>query len=317
MFGAIRRLLLRSPEGARTWVADRAGDLTFSVMRKSRRNVLANLSRVPSVAEGRRDPETTARQVFRSAARNLIDLALLPAVDAAELARSVRVVRGDWSTLTSPQAAEGRGTIVVTAHLGPFDQIPAILAGCGLRLLALTTRTTGQRRFSLWTGLRRAHGAGVEEPSRTAVRNLVAHLEGGGVVGLVVDCDLDGSGEPFVFFGEETSLPTVMVRLARLTGASLVPVFVGREADGYTVSIGEATVLARTDDRAEDQRRGMARIVAELERAIGQSPDEWVIFQQVWSGDVARGRINASQDATGEARSSERAAVDRTADRRR
>src|SRR5688572_25191833 len=173
MFGPLRRLLIRVPEGSRTWVADRAGDLVFAVMGKSRRNVLANLAHVPSVEPGQRDPRTTARQVFRTAARNLMDLALLPSRDAAELAGSVRVVRGGWARLTEPHAAEGRGTIVVTAHLGPFDQIPAILAGRGVRLKALTTRTTGRRRFSLWTGLRRSHGAGVEEPSRTVLRGLV------------------------------------------------------------------------------------------------------------------------------------------------
>jgi KDO2-lipid IV(A) lauroyltransferase len=280
MVGTLRRLLLKTPEVARCWVADRAGDLSFRVMGKSRRNVLANLRRA-TAASDERDLAPIARRVFRTAARNLIDLALLPAVDVVELQRSVRVVDGTWDRLEPPRDRPG-GVIVITAHLGPFDQIPAILAGRGVRLLALTTRTTGRRRFSLWTGMRRAHGAGVDEPSRTVLRNLIAHLESGGTVGLVVDCDVDGSGDPFDFFGERTSLPTVMVRLARQTGSPLVPVFVRRAASGCAVSIEEPIVVEATADRASDLRRGMERVVAELERAIARSPEQWVIFQQVW-----------------------------------
>jgi KDO2-lipid IV(A) lauroyltransferase len=281
MVGPFRRLLIGVPAGVRTWVADRAGDLAFRTMGKSRRNVLANLARVVPPERGEDELRATARQVFRTAARNLIDLALLPAVDVVTLQRSVRLIEGKWEWLTRP-AESGRGVIVVTAHLGPFDQIPAIMAGCGLRLLALTTRTTGRRRFSLWTRLRRSHGAGIDEPSRTVLRHLVTHLEAGGVVGLVADCDLDGSGEPFPFFGKETSLPTVMVRLARLTGALIVPVFVGHAADGYTGAIGEPIAVERSGDRAENQRRSIAQVVAELERAIARTPEQWVIFQRVW-----------------------------------
>jgi KDO2-lipid IV(A) lauroyltransferase len=283
MVDFLRRFLLKTPEGARRWVADRAGDLSYRAMGKSRRNVLANLRRA-TAASDERDLAPIARQVFRTAAHNLIDLALLPAVDVVALQRSIRVADGSWERLEPPRDRRG-GVIVVTAHLGPFDQIPAILAGRGVRLLALTTRTTGRRRFSLWTGMRRAHGAGVDEPSRTVLRNLIAHLESGGTVGLVVDCDLDGSGDPFEFFGERTSLPTVMVRLARQTGSPLVPVFVRRTAGGYALSIEEPIVVEATSDRAHDLRLGMERVVAELERAIARSPEQWAIFQRVWPGE--------------------------------
>jgi KDO2-lipid IV(A) lauroyltransferase len=289
MVDRLRRLLLKTPQGARDWVADRAGDLSFRVMGKSRRNVLANVRRA-TAARDDGELRTIARQVFRTAARNLIDLALLPAVDVVELQRSVRVTDGTWDRLESLKDRRG-GLIVVTAHLGPFDQIPAILAGRGIRLMALTTRTTGRRRFSLWTGLRRAHGIGVEEPSRTVLRNLLVHLEGGGTVGLVADCDLDGGGEPFDFFGERTSLPTVMVRLARQTGSPVVPVFVRRAAEGYAISIEEPLAVQATTDRADDLRRGMERVVAELQRAIARSPEQWVIFQQVWPDE----RLGAEQ----------------------
>lgn len=278
MIAPLGRLLAATPAAPQYRVADRLGDIAFGRLDGYRANVVANLDRATTGGPQR---DQMARAVFRTAARNFVDLARSPYVALADRARSTRLVEGDWDILGEALGRD-RGVIVVSAHLGPFDQIPAILAGRGLRVTALTTRTTGRRAFALATRLRRAHGVGVAEPDRTVLRGLTRHLGGGGCVGLVADCDLVGTGTPVRFFGRPTTLPSVAVRLARTTGAPIVPVFVRREPGGIAVSIRDAVVVERSGDPAGDVALGMEQIVLQLERAITRSPEQWVIFRQVW-----------------------------------
>lgn len=281
MYGSLLRLVVATPDPPRSWLANRLADGAFHGLGSYRRNVLANLEQVAAGTGTSLDPHRTAVKVFRTAGRNFVDLGQLPRATMPDYGQSVRVIQGDWSTLESSHAA-GRGTIVVSAHLGPFEQIPAILASRGIQPKVLTTRTTGHRMFALSTRLRRAHGVTVEEVSQTALRDLIRHLGQGGCVGLLGDCDFTGTGDEVDFFGRTTTLPTVAVRLARMTGAPVIPTFVRRTGGYIDLSIGNAIAVGRSSDRDRDLRLGLAEVTGQVERAIARSPDQWVLFQRAW-----------------------------------
>jgi KDO2-lipid IV(A) lauroyltransferase len=136
--------------------------------------------------------------------------------------------------------------------------------------------------------LRRAHGAAVDEVGLAALRGLVRYLEGGGCVALVADCDHAGTGVPVVFFGRATTLPAAAVRLARSTGAPIVPIFARRSPAGIAVSIRDALAVDRSADPAGDLADGMRLVVAQLERAIAADPNQWVVFRRVWPANPSR-----------------------------
>ncbi|HEV2128091.1 MAG TPA: hypothetical protein VGR22_05670, partial [Thermomicrobiales bacterium] len=85
-----------------------------------------------------------------------------------------------------------------------------------------------------------------------------------------------------VFMGRQTTLPPGPVRIARETGAPLIPVFTRRVARGHELTIGEPFHIERTSDVRADMAVGMERLVDFLEAGIISSLDQWVMFQRVW-----------------------------------
>jgi len=88
-----------------------------------------------------------------------------------------------------------------------------------------------------------------------------------------------------------TTLPTGAVRIARDTGASIVPVFTFRTGSGHGLIIEPPFVVEKTASLEADLACGLEQVVAALERWISVAPDQWVMFQRVWPSepvDLAR-----------------------------
>jgi hypothetical protein len=77
-------------------------------------------------------------------------------------------------------------------------------------------------------------------------------------------------------------LPPGAVRIARETGAPIVPIFAVRKGDRRGIMIEPSFVVEKTSNLDDDLAQGMARLVEVLEKAIGSLPDQWVMFQRAW-----------------------------------
>jgi KDO2-lipid IV(A) lauroyltransferase len=116
------------------------------------------------------------------------------------------------------------------------------------------------------------------------LRQMLMYLRRGGVVGILGDRDVTHNGLPVTFFGAPTTLPIGPIRLAVETGAVLVTMFCPRHGDRYRLFVEEVPVQ-RTGDREQDMAWTAERVVAVLERIIRPWPEQWVIFERIWTGD--------------------------------
>ena len=99
---------------------------------------------------------------------------------------------------------------------------------------------------------------------------------------IVSDRDFFQNGVDVEFFGVRTTLPPGAVRIARDTGATIVPIFGRRIPGGHEVTILEPFTVDKTSDLQRDVDAGMKGVVAAIETAIAAIPDQWVMFQSVW-----------------------------------
>ena len=83
-------------------------------------------------------------------------------------------------------------------------------------------------------------------------------------------------------FGRETTLPPGAIRIARDTGALVVPMFPRRGPDGHELTVGEPFEVPKTADIDADVAAGMELLKSRLEAGIGANPDQWVLFQRAW-----------------------------------
>ena len=231
---------------------------------------------------GREANHDTVRQasrgVLRSVARNYFDLVKLPRINPTQIEHDI-AVKG-WHNLES--ALERRkGVVLVTAHFGSFEMSSQIFPVRSVKTTIPVEPLQPPALLDHVTALRNSKGLNVI-PARPGVLNvLIKNLRRGEVVLLACDRDVAGNGLRSDFFGEETSLPTLAVRLAMRTGAALVPAFGLRQEDGRcSVCFEPAIDVTPSGDGAVIQN--LHRVTQAMEQYISSYPDQWLVLSPVW-----------------------------------
>lgn len=272
------------PGPIRRWAINRCGALTYRHSPTYRANVHANLAQVLSLPENHPKVEAAARRVFKISARNFSDLLMVPHKSRKQIIDEVRLTEGRWSHLDDALRL-GRGVVIVSSHLGSFDYIGQTLFQRGYPMTAVTARTTARFLFDSVSHLRQAKGMALVEASPSGIRKAIQSIRNGGCAVLATDRDFFQNGRKVEFFGQTTTLPPGAIRIARDTGAAIVPIFAMFSRSGHNIAILPAFNVPKTDDTEADLSAGMAWMARTLEEMIARYPDQWVMFQRVWPSE--------------------------------
>lgn len=168
--------------------------------------------------------------------------------------------------------ADGRGVILCAGHFTPIELAAMGVAAHAPRYAQLYNR----RRSRLLSELQRRARARYTNGSfeKRNLRALLRRLNENAVVWFSADEAHTGKASaPIPFFGEPALTNTALSRLARISGARVVPVFYCRKADdsGYRIRFGAALDNFPSDDAVADTRR----LVALLEDQIRECPAQY------------------------------------------
>lgn len=269
------------PTPIRNYIAERIGSIFYRLSHGYRQNVESNIRHVLGKSSNDGEVRDLTRSIFITNGINFMDLITFPRRSRNYLRRRTYVVYGDWSEVEQIHAS-GRGIIFVSAHVGSFDFIGQALQARGFPLTVVTGRTTARFIFDGVTWLRSVRGSKLVEPTPSGVRAVIKALRRGECAVIVADRDFFENGIEVEFFGEKTTLPPGQVRIARDTGAAIVPVFTRRTRRGHQLRIYPAMTIEKTDDVQADVRRGMQQIIPVLEHGIESALEQWVMFGRVW-----------------------------------
>jgi KDO2-lipid IV(A) lauroyltransferase len=269
------------PDRLRDGIADRCGDVWVRLTPVYRANVIANLGQVMGPTTSRPTLECMARHVFRMSARNFGELLRLRYLTPEALTRLVPISVQDLAVFQEARQ-RGQGIVIATAHMGAFDLVGHAIAAQGVPLTVITGRTTSRFLFDAVTHLRQSHGVAMVEPTPGGVRRVIRALRRGEIAAFLVDYDFFQNGLPVRFFGRETTLPPGPIRIARDTGALVVPVFPRRGPAGHELTLGKPFQVPKTADIDADLAAGMELMKTRLEGGIAATPDQWVLFQRAW-----------------------------------
>ncbi|HEX4339627.1 MAG TPA: lysophospholipid acyltransferase family protein [Polyangiaceae bacterium] len=170
--------------------------------------------------------------------------------------------------------SEGRGALVLSAHLGPFETIPVRLVEAGFAP-AIVVRESYDPELDRVVDLhRRTNGIDVIHRGRPgAAARIMDALGSGRPVGILPD--LGGRGlatTPVRFLGRTVAFPTGAQKLARAAGC---PLLVGtlvrtpRGATPFELLLEDVD----TDGTVDELTR---RVAAHLEHAVKRSPEDWL-----------------------------------------
>ena len=280
------------PEPLALGLGNMVGDVLYRVRHEHRAMVKANLRRVLGSEGG--DAELLdrwAKRSFRTYARYWVEGARLPTTSPDEVVQHVFV---DGLHHLHQGAAAGKGTILALPHIGSWEYGGAFLATQDLPMTAVAERIEPPALFDFFVEQRAAMGLTIVPLDKHSGSALLSTLRGGGLVGLLCDRDIEGSGIEVDFFGERTTMPAGAATLALRTGATLCTgaVYSGPGRDHRAIVEAPLDTTRTTSLRA-DVARLTQDIATRLEGLIRRAPDQWHVFQPLWLADRPTGAVAA------------------------
>lgn len=273
-------LMARLPFPWQIKIGKRIGRALMPVLTRQRTAAERNLSICFPELDARQHRELVIKQ-FESYGASLSEMGV---GWQTPLARLKEIVRVEGKEHLDAALNEGNGVILFTAHFTCLEVGVAILedlcsnCGCMYRpqrnAMFDTMILRGRSRFAK------------RQIDKNNVRTLLRSLRGGMAIAYLPDHTYTGSqSELLPFFGEPAVTNTATSKIARLSGAKVLPYFFRRNADdsGYRVDIGAPLEGFPTEDAAADT----ARLIRLLEDYIRLAPDQYLWTYRKFKGRPA------------------------------
>ena len=283
-YTTLARCISALPEPVALGLGRTVGDVLFRVRHEHRAMVTANLRRVLG-ADGDDTAvlDRWARRSFQEYARYWVEGARLPGTGPDEVVQHMYI---DGLEHLRAGAATGKGTVLALPHIGSWEWGGAFLATQGLPMTAVAERIEPPALFDYFVEQRAAMGLTIVPLDRHSGGALLATLRAGGLVGLLCDRDIEGTGIEVDFFGERTTMPAGPATLALRTGATLCTGAVYSGPGRQHRSVVEPPLdTTRGDSLRDDVARLTQEIATRLEGLIRRAPEQWHVFQPLWLAD--------------------------------
>lgn len=279
-------LLSYLPEPLLLAIARAWGALGPMLQRARARQGAANLARVYAF----RDGVAPTSGVVARGVRQLFEHHLRFYIESARAPRHARSIIATRVTLEDERAvaeafAPGTGSaIFLAAHFGAIELPGSILADRSGRTPIAPMEEIANPVLQSWMLRVRGAGLGLRIiPAKGAANAMSSELADGGIVGLVGDRNIVGSGVPVTLFGFPARLPIGPALLAVEAGARLYVAAVVREPRGrYTGYIRKVTI-PDDGDRMARTRVALAGVARAFEELIVKAPEQWwTLFYPIW-----------------------------------
>lgn len=288
-FPLLMKLAPRLPKWAAHLGARLVIDAVMGLYRTPHAAVDRNLGRVMGLEPPHRALRRARWQMFHQFSNAWVDLFRLAQIPAEIAHREVSVFEGREHLETA--VARGKGVLLLTAHLGPWELGGVFVRQLGLRLSVVYVEDAFEAVESARRRLREAcgvDGIAIRPHESFSTLPILRALREGRVVALQGDRDFDDRGTLFEIFGATTSFPRGPFELARVTGAALLPCFITYGENGRIHLRVEASLAPPpTADRREGVEAAMAAWVRILEEAIRRDPTQWFTFYDYWKAPAA------------------------------
>lgn len=258
-----------------------AGGVAWYASRRLRETTTDHMRHMFGAGTPRRVIEACARDCVRTAAWYWVDLTRMPLMTPEQTFACLDSVEG-LETLFEAYD-EGRGVLLLSAHLGNPEMFATLLPTLGLPTAIFTEPLTQPRVHALIKATRERDGAQMLALDAAGLRAALAQLRCGAVLGGLADRDVLGTGKPYTFFGERAAMPDGMISMALRSNAAVVVGWVTRTKPGrYAAVVERVTLPEPSGDRQYDLQAAQYAYVNVLEHAIVRTPGQWFALTPVW-----------------------------------
>jgi phosphatidylinositol dimannoside acyltransferase len=179
---------------------------------------------------------------------------------------------------------QGNGAMLTMPHIGGFEWGGAWFAASGYETTVVAEALEPPELFEFFKTLREGFGLEVVALGDAAgAAAIMRRLRSNGLVGLVCDRDIAGTGAEVDFFGFPTTIPAGPATLALRTGAAVLPCAVYFEDGGLHRGVVRPPLdVSRTGNLRDDVQRITQAMAREFENLIRLAPEQWHVLQANW-----------------------------------
>jgi KDO2-lipid IV(A) lauroyltransferase len=228
------------------------------------------------------DRRTILRGTFRSLGWQLAEFCQMSKYTADFVRNEVMRYEGLDSFLRAE--SRGKGVLVLTGHLGAWELSSFVHSLLGHPMGMVIRRLDNPLVDRMVNAIRCRHGNRVLHKDDFA-RGLISAMHKGETVGILMDTNMTPPQGVFVpFFGVPACTASGLARVARKTGAAVVPGFLlwSETEDRYILHFGEELALQHTADSESDALANTALFAATTEAYIRRSPEQWLWLHRRW-----------------------------------
>ena len=177
---------------------------------------------------------------------------------------------------------EGRGAIILTAHIGNFDLLNVVATLLGIPLTIISKDIKPKAMNDFWMGARARYGLKTV-PHHQSARACLKVLRQKEVLGFVLDQNMKRNEGIFVdFFDRPACTSPGLAFLSAASGAPVVPVFVVRKPDGRHLVIVRDAIKAPPDREESTIAEYTLRYTRFIEDTIREYPAQWFWLHRRW-----------------------------------
>ena len=281
LIGFIRVLPLRLG----IWVGSLLGKIHYLVDSRHRRLTITHLQ----LAFGRTKTLSELKQIawdsYQSQGMSLAESIYLPRMGLSKIQEWVSV---DGLSYYAEAVKKGKGVIILTAHLGNWEIIPKAFLAHSFRIYGTVRPLNNPYLDKISRRWREKNGMGVIN-KREDTHRILKLLRQGEAVGFLLDQNTHEKEAVFVdFFGQEAATNKGVAILALRSDATVLPVFMRREAEGHRMIIDPPLDLIRTGSNKDDILSATALFTKTIELHITQNPEQWLWIHRRWKTKRSR-----------------------------
>ncbi len=261
-------------------LAQAGGFACFVVARKQRRLALANLRLAYGEEKSCSELTRIAMRSFMNMSLNVVDFCRAPSLAGTDLHRFVQV---EGLEHVERALSEGKGVILLTAHLGSWELMAAVGAALGIPLTAIVSSTGDPVIDQFLKKARESCGYEVL-PKRKTRYGVISKLKQNAAVGILADQSPRGDGILVEFFGQQAGATRGPAVFALRSGASVIPAFGIRLGDctKHKLVFEKPLDLVHTGDMDTDILRNTELFQQVIERYVRRYPEQWLWMQKRW-----------------------------------
>ncbi len=272
-------------------IARIAGLVAWFVATKAREQATQNMLhvlgfQVLDTPQGRRKLRRIVQAMF---CNNVLNYLTMFSLAGRKPERIMRELHIEGREHFDAAFARGKGVILSSAHIGPFNYLFQWVALSGYDLTIPVEPLQDPRMLALITGLRSTHGTTILPLQGSAsMRTVFQKLRTNKAILLTADRAIEGQSSEMTFFGDIARLPVGVAQLAKRTGATVVGACGWRTPAGEIYGRFFPISLALSEEQNIDPDQIQQAIVTLLEQNITEHPDQWMVFEPIWAGRPSR-----------------------------